>query len=150
MVLKGRGKVLTTPPYLGGLDKHELVAAFGGTEGLKAGKSSREGGPLGEDGIVVHSCFGAEDRAKERGGREAKGEEKEAKDVLIREVRGEAVESDTSGGTMERMVEGDMRSVELVGDSGEGGGESREEGRFKVGLAGAKDKTQVGAEPLTE
>ncbi len=28
--------------------------------------------------------------------------------------------------------------------------ESREEGRLKVGLPGVKDKTQVGAEPLTE
>ncbi len=142
--------MLTTPPYLGGLNKHKLVTAFGGTEGLKAGKSSGEGGPLGEDGIVVCSCFGAEDGAQEGGSREAKGEEKEAKDVLIGEVRGEAVEMDMSGGTMECMVEGDMRSLELVGDSGEGGGESREEGRLKVGLAGAKDKTQVGAQPLTE
>jgi hypothetical protein len=100
VVLKGRGKVLPAPPDLGGLNKHKLVTAFGGTEGLKAGKSNGEGGPLGEDGIMVCSCFGAEDGAQEGGSREAKGEEKEAKDVLIGEVRGEAVETDTSGGTM--------------------------------------------------
>ncbi len=118
MVLKGRGKVLTAPPNLGGLNEHELVTAFRGTKGLKASKSSREGGPLGENGIMVCSYLGSEDGAQERGSREAKGEEKEAKDVLIGEMRGEAVEADTGGGTMECMVEGDMGGLKLVGNSG--------------------------------
>ncbi len=79
-----------------------------------------------------------------------KGEEKEVKDVLIREMRGEAIEADLGGGTMEHMVEGDMGGLKLVGNSREGRGESREESRLEVDLAGVKDKTQVGAEPLTK
>jgi hypothetical protein len=150
VVLKGRGKMLPAPPDLGGLNKHKLIAAFGGTEGLKAGKSSGEGGPLGKDGVMVRSCLGAEDGAQKGGSREAKGEEEEAEDVLIGEMGGKTIKADTNGGAMERMVEGDMGGLELIGNSGEGGGESREEGRFEIGLAGAKDKTQVGAEPLTE
>ena len=90
-------------------------------------------------------------RSHEAGCDEQKlAEEEEAKDVLIGEMGGKTIKADTNGGAMERMVEGDMGGLELIGNSGEGGGESREEGRFEIGLAGAKDKTQVGAEPLTE
>jgi hypothetical protein len=38
VVLEGGGEVLVTPPDLGELHKDELVGAFRGTKGLKAGK----------------------------------------------------------------------------------------------------------------
>ncbi len=139
---------MPTPPDLGGLNEHELVTAFRGTKGLKAGKSSREGGPVGENGIVVCSCLGTEDGAEERGSREAKGEEKEAKDVLIGEMGGKAIKADTNGGTMERMVEGDMGGLELIGNSGEGGGESREEGRRWLWELEAECHSEEGWAPM--
>ncbi len=55
----------------------------------------------------------------------------------------ETIELDSGGGAVQRMVKGNVRSLELVSDSREGSREGREEGKLEVGLVRVENKAQV-------